>query len=357
MIPEAVAWQAIALAEKGATVSQIARHLGHDRKTIRIYLGGRRAPGQSRARADNCAPFAAYLEQRTHDDIHLRGQGLHHEITGLGYAGSYPTFTRELRGRGIIAACQSCQTGQPWQPAAARPALLPGPLPFRVAPISGETLSSYLSRVAAAAHLPLSGITGVLPRCLAIRAAACDDIGRPGQIRPGDVTVLAALTGITETALTHALPALTPWRDSWRPPVRAATACHRCAARHGQRDPVPVHLPAWQRACARHHIWLGRDLQIDLTAVPAVTAASRHAARLASLHGTTALVLAETIARQQAMNRPPALARAVALALARPGLDPGHPDTAQAAAYPETIKAAAAIFRAAALRAESNDTT
>ena len=36
MIPETSALQAIALAGQGQNVSEIARHLGHDRKTIRI---------------------------------------------------------------------------------------------------------------------------------------------------------------------------------------------------------------------------------------------------------------------------------------------------------------------------------
>jgi transposase-like protein len=35
VISEADAWQVIALAEQGANVSEIARQVGHDRKTIR----------------------------------------------------------------------------------------------------------------------------------------------------------------------------------------------------------------------------------------------------------------------------------------------------------------------------------
>jgi predicted transcriptional regulator len=42
VIPQRSAEQAIILAEQGWTVSAIARHLGHDRKTIRIYLSDRR---------------------------------------------------------------------------------------------------------------------------------------------------------------------------------------------------------------------------------------------------------------------------------------------------------------------------
>ncbi len=55
MIPQADARQAIALAGQGAHVSEIARRLGHDRKTIRIYLNGHRAPA-SRARTRTPSP-------------------------------------------------------------------------------------------------------------------------------------------------------------------------------------------------------------------------------------------------------------------------------------------------------------
>ena len=53
MIPETDARKAIDLAGQGQNVSEIARQLGHDRKTIRIYLNGHRAPGQPRPHADS----------------------------------------------------------------------------------------------------------------------------------------------------------------------------------------------------------------------------------------------------------------------------------------------------------------
>ena len=343
MIPESDARQAIALAGRGVNVSQIARRLGHDRKTIRIYLNGHRAPGQSRPHADSYAPFAAYVLQRAADDRHLRGAGLHREITALGYAGSYSAFTRELRGHGITAACRTCK---PWQPVIPAPEQRSAVLPARVAPVAGETIASYLARTATANHLPLKAITDVLPLWFTARAAACDDIAKPGLLRPGDARRLAALTGITETALRHALPALAGHRDDGRPPLRSAVACRRCAARRGQHYAVPVHLPAYQRACERHRTWLGRAIQIDVTTVPDIIAAASRASRLAREHGVTRLVLAEITARQETLAGPGAWRRAATLALASPGLDPGHPDTAEAAAYPETIKMAAVSLSA-----------
>jgi len=345
MIPEQAARQAIALAGQGANVSEIARHLGHDRKTIRIYLNGHRAPGQTRPHADSFAPFAAYVRQRAEDDRHLRAIGLHREITALGYAGSYSAFTRELRGHGITAACGTCRKWKPITPAQQRQHC-PGPLPFRVVPVAGETIASYLSRVAAASHLPVSAITACLPSWFAARAAACDDLAATGQPQPADIRHLAVLTGTSETALRHSLPALDGTARDSRPPVRSALACRRCASRTGQRGLVPAHLPAHQRACPRHRTWLGRTIQIDLAAALEIIRASRHASRLASQHGIARLVLAATTARRQAAaaGSPHALRRAGILASSNPGLDPGHPDMTEAAAYPETIKMTTAIL-------------
>jgi hypothetical protein len=343
MIPEADARQAIALAGHGVNVSRIARQLEHDRKTIRTYLNGHRAPGQPRPHAGSCAPFTAYILQRAGDDRHLRAAGLHREIAALGYNGSYPAFTRDLRDHGTSDWCRTCKPRQPLTPSSQQH---PPELPVRVAPIAGETISSYLSRLTTASHLPARNITYALPPWFAARAAACDDLNSASRLRPGDTAHLAALTGISENDLRHALPALTLTRDGGRPPVRAALACRRCAARHGQHDPVPVHLPAHQRTCERHQTWIGRIIQIDVTTAPDITAASKKASQLARSHGITRLVLAEATARQDSTGMPDARRRADALAQASPGLDPQHPDTAEAAAYPETIKTAAALLRA-----------
>jgi hypothetical protein len=345
MIPETDARKAIDLAAQGQNVSEIARQLGHDRKTIRTYLAGHRAPGQPRPRTTgSLAPFAAYMQLRADDDRHLRAAGLHREITALGYTASYPAFTRELRGHPAIDWCRACSPRQPHAPSWQSH---PPQLPVRVTPLTGETISSYLSRLAAASHLPARNITGCLPPWFAARAAACDDLTTASLLRPGDTAHLAALTGISEASLRHALPALSMTRGtSHRPAARAALACRRCAARHGQHHPVPVHLPAHQRACQRHRTWLGRAIQIDITTTPDIIAASRHASRLARQHGITTLVLAEITARQHAASGPGARRRTTALATASPGLDPEHPDTAEAAAYPETIKTAAALLSA-----------
>ncbi|MBO0806461.1 MAG: hypothetical protein J2P25_25710, partial [Nocardiopsaceae bacterium] len=205
MIPEPDARKATDMAGQGKNMSEIARHLGHDRKTIRIYLNGHRAPGQPRQHTESFAPFAAYVRQRVADDPHLRSTGLHREAAALGYPGSYSAFTRELRGHGITAAC-ACRK---WKTVDSGPARRhrPGALPFRTAPLAGETIASYLQRTAAASSLPTGNITGCLPSWFAARAAACDDLAAVGQPRPADIRHLAELTGTSEAVLRHALPA------------------------------------------------------------------------------------------------------------------------------------------------------
>jgi hypothetical protein len=113
VIPRHSAEQAILLAEQGRTVSAIARHLGHDRKTIRIYLNGRRTPGQPRPQADSFAPFAGYAARRVREDPHLRAAGLHRELVEAGYTGSYSALTRELRSSGISLTRATCRHTAP----------------------------------------------------------------------------------------------------------------------------------------------------------------------------------------------------------------------------------------------------
>ena len=94
--------EAAALRAQGWSISAIARHLGRDRKTIRAYLDGERMPGQRRSsRPDPFASFADYVTARLAEDRHVWATALYDEVRSLGYAGSYPSFTRALRSRGL----------------------------------------------------------------------------------------------------------------------------------------------------------------------------------------------------------------------------------------------------------------
>jgi hypothetical protein len=95
--------------------------------------------------------------------------------------------------------------------------------------------------------------------------------------------MLAHLTGRTPASLARALPAF--GAADARSPVRATT-CHRYTARRGILEPVPVHLPAHQKICIRHGIWLSDTGQphLDLAVCPEIIAAQRRANRLLQRH-------------------------------------------------------------------------
>jgi transposase len=98
-----------ALARQGWTVSAIARHLGHDRKTIRSYLSGDRVAGIRRpAAGDPLQPFVDYLRQRLADDPHVWATALFDETVALGFDRSYPSFTRGLRRHQLRPHCEPC---------------------------------------------------------------------------------------------------------------------------------------------------------------------------------------------------------------------------------------------------------
>jgi transposase len=98
-----------ALIRQGWTISAIARHLGHDRKTIRAYLSGGRVAGQRAASCeDPLGPFVGYLGQRLADDPHVWATVLLDEVVALGFDRSYPTFTRGLRAHRLRPHCEPC---------------------------------------------------------------------------------------------------------------------------------------------------------------------------------------------------------------------------------------------------------
>jgi transposase len=99
-----------ALSRQGWTISAIARHLGHDRKTIRNYLNGTRFAGERASSGDDSfAPFVDYCRARLAEDPHLWASTLLDELEPLGFPGSYPTLTRKLRQLRLRPACEPCR--------------------------------------------------------------------------------------------------------------------------------------------------------------------------------------------------------------------------------------------------------
>jgi transposase len=101
--------EALALQQRGWTISAIARHLGRDRKTVRAYINGERTPGvRTRSANDPLEPFVHYLTLRFADDPHVWASALYDEVTRLGYALSYPSFVRQIRSAGLRPHCEAC---------------------------------------------------------------------------------------------------------------------------------------------------------------------------------------------------------------------------------------------------------
>ena len=139
-----------------------------------------------------------------------------------------------------------------------RPPCHPPVLPRSVTPITGEALISYLTRLACANHLALTEVLTVLPSWFSTKISNGDDRAQHHMLIPAApeaLHALARLTGATPASLARALPAFVAADP--HSPVRATTACRRCAARHGiSRQPVSVDLPAHRKVCTHHSIWL-----------------------------------------------------------------------------------------------------
>ncbi|RFA17836.1 Mu transposase domain-containing protein [Subtercola boreus] len=98
-----------ALKRQGMTITEIARRTDHDRKTIRAYLAGDRAPGvRNRVGPDLFEKFIDYVTARLTEDPHLWAMTLMDELTPLGFTGSYPTLTRQVRDRKLRPECKAC---------------------------------------------------------------------------------------------------------------------------------------------------------------------------------------------------------------------------------------------------------
>lgn len=103
--------EAHALYSSGWTISAIARHLGRDRKTIRAYVTGARAPGvRARPGPDAFEAFAEYARARLGEDPHLWVTTLADELEELGWSGGYSTLTRQIRRRGLRPVCEQCRS-------------------------------------------------------------------------------------------------------------------------------------------------------------------------------------------------------------------------------------------------------
>ena len=254
MLPRDRAEKILTLGKAGWPVRAIAGQLGHSEPTIRGYLSGRTTPGVRAPRPSMLTdPLAGYCRQRFAEDPHLRPSALFNELTELGFRAGRTTFYRELARRRLSPPGRQQSPGQQDPPQAlaevSRP-LARTPehvlaLPRSVPPVTGEVLISYLTRLAHANHLTLTEVLAVLPSWFSTKLSNRDDRGQHHMLIPAAaeaLRALARLTGTPPASLARALPAF--GAADPHSPVRATTACQRCAARHGIHQPVPPLSPS-----------------------------------------------------------------------------------------------------------------
>ena len=348
MLPRDRAELIMAERAAGRSIREIAAAYGHSTQTVRDYVLGRRTPGEPAARDDDFAPFAAYCRRRLADDPHLRAVALLAEITGLGFPGTARTFYRAMERHQIQPhPCPHCHpariSGYVLQPPARQPQ--PFPLPVPDSPVNGETLASFLGRLAAANQASLDALLDILPSWFRIKTRWHDDRWQHEQLtaRADDAAAcLAVVSGSTIAGIKNALPAFGGKRGQ---PVRAVTACRLCTAARRIRQPVPVHLPACHQVCLRHGIWLSGPgtPQFSVRGCPDILDAERRARRLLRRCTTEQLIYA----RIQAPADQPGHAwkrRTAALIESnpRPVTETSPQALFQAAAYPDAVAAACA---------------
>ncbi len=348
MLPRDRGKQILADHAAGKPVREIARAYGHSPATVRDYVHGRRTPGQPAARADDFAPFAGYCRQRLADDPHLRTPALLAELTGLGLDGSRATFYRGLERHGIQPhPCPGCYPARisGYAPLAAARHSQPAPLPVPAAPVNGETLASFLSRLAAANRTSPDTLLDILPPWFRVKTRWHDDRWQHDQLLPwaNDAAArLAVTSGSTAAAIKNALPAFGGKRGQ---PARAVTACRLCTAARRIRQPVPVHLPAHHHVCLRHGIWLSGPgaPQFSVRGCPDILAAERRARRLLRRCSIEQLIYSRVQAPADQADRA-WKRRMIALIQSspRPVTESSPQALFQAAAYPDAIAAAAA---------------
>ncbi len=302
MLPQDRAEKILTLGKAGWSVRAIATQLGHSEQTIRDYLTGRKTPGVRTPRPSLLTDLlASYCRQRFAEDPHLRPSTLFTEVTELGFKASRSTFYRELTERRWRRAASRnplpSRPGRTWPKRPARLPLRPRTrrcCPDKVTPVTGETLISYLTRLATANHLTTSEVLAVLPTWLTTKINNPDERAQHHMLAPATTDALhalARLTGTSPAGLARALPAF--GTSDTHGPVRATTACHRCTARRGILQPVPVHLPAHHKVCTRHGIWLSDAglPHLDLAACPEIITAQHRANRLLRRHTPQRLLL------------------------------------------------------------------
>jgi transposase len=224
--------EAQALRNKGWSITAIASHLGHDRKTIRAYLNGERRPGvRTPARPEAMTEFVDYCRVRLSDDPHLWSTTLFDEVVELGFAGSYQAFTAAVRRHELRPRCAACAANR----AKDRSVI--------DHPAGEETQWDWLELPDAPAHWGVGGsahlLLGVLPHSSRWRGWIAESEDQPHLIE-GLHQVATRLGGLTAR-----------WRFD-----RMATVCHPGSGRiTASFGPVALHYQVGVSICPGYHAW------------------------------------------------------------------------------------------------------
>ena len=213
------------------------------------------------------------------------------------------------------------------------------------APVAGETLASFLGRLAAVNRTTPEALLDILPPWFRVKARWHDDRWQPApaHARADDAAArLALISGTTAAAIKNALPAFGETRGQ---PARAVTACRLCTAARRIQQPVPVHLPAHHQVCLRHGIWLSGPgtPQFSVSDCPDILAAERQARQLLRRCTIEQLIYARIQAPAAQADRAwKRRMHALITSNPRPVTESCPQELFQAAAYPEAIAAARA---------------
>lgn len=160
------------------------------------------------------------------------------------------------------------------------------PLPLSPGPVQGETIGSYLHRLAVANNRPVNGLARLLGPLPAEFSPLSNTTAGWTTQSPNRLAVLA---GRPAARLARALPALADFLAPHGPKIRPERVigrpCHCCTARRGPSASMVIILaPAYQHLCPRHQRWTRSTHDIPLTHLPEVLQAQHHLDRLAHRH-------------------------------------------------------------------------
>jgi hypothetical protein len=307
LLPREQAEQILALHDQGMTLRAIAAQVGCAQHTVGGYIHRRTTPGRRATPKRALNDFVDYCRRRLTDDPDLTAPALFGELAALGYSGSRPTFYRDLGRYALLRSASPNVHPSEGRKLRFTPSVAdtrsPQPLPVRVAPVAGERLGSYLARVAGGNHLMVEQLLAVLPAWIHRRLAHPRGHGtRHERVSRAEDALrqLSVLVGVTETALAHSLPTFTTVLSRGQPtgPIRRTTACRRCTAIRGIRQPVSVDLPSHTHVCVRHGIWLSSSdrPQLDINLCPEIIGAQKATWRLLRHLTPHQLVLAQVTA-------------------------------------------------------------